>query len=86
MKNIKDDTLYFTDNMEDVIERYEKLKDLGIIMNDKVDFTDHVTNVTKKTRHKMGWIIGSFHCRKTHFMKHMFKTLVIPHVDYCSQL
>ena len=85
-EKIKDDTLYFTDNMEDVIERYEKLKDLGVIMNDKADFTDHVTNVTKKTRQKMGWIMRSFHCRKTYFMKHMYKTLVIPHVDYCSQL
>ena len=34
----------------------------------------------------MGWICRSFYTRRTHFMKQLYKSLVIPHLDYCSQL
>ena len=55
-------------------------------MNDKADFSTNVTNVVKKARQKMGWILRSFHNWKMYFMKHMLKNLVTPHVDYNSQL
>ena len=55
-------------------------------MNDKADFSTHVTNVVKKSRQKIGWILRTFHNRKMFFMKHMLKTLVTPHIDYNSQL
>ena len=85
-ENIKNETVYFTDEMENVIEQYENLKDLGVFMNDKADFSTHVTNVVKKSRQKIGWILRTFHNRKMFFMKHMLKTLVTPHIDYNSQL
>ena len=39
-----------------------------------------------KVRQKCGWILRTFNCRKTLFMKFMWKTLVQGHIDYCSQL
>ena len=83
---IKENTTYFTDDMKDVIERFEKLKDLGVIMNDQANFADHLEKALKKARQKLGWILRTFFSRNTWFMKHMFKTLVMPHIDYCSQL
>ena len=85
-EDLKRETLYFTDNMEDVITEFENLKDLGVHMNNSANWSTHVTYVAKKSRQKSGWILRSFHNRKTHFMKHMFKTLVTPHIDYSSQL
>ena len=85
-EELKNETLYFTDQMENVIEQFESLKDLGVYMNDKAEFSTNVTHVVKKSRQKMGWILRSFHNRKMHFMKHMLKTLVTPHIDYNSQL
>ena len=35
---------------------------------------------------KAGWILRTFKCRKTFFLKLLFKTLLQPHIDYCSQL
>ena len=53
-EELKQDTLYFTDEMENVIEQYESLKDLGVYMNDKADFSTNVTNVVKKA--KKNWV------------------------------
>jgi hypothetical protein len=68
------------------VDRFENLRDLVVIMNDKATFEDHVKHVTKKVRQKIGWVLRTFYCRRTDFMKTMFKTLIVPHVDYCSQL
>ena len=85
-QDLKNETLYFTEQMEDVIPEFETLKDLGVHMNNCANWSTNVMNVTKKSRQKMGWIFRSFHSRNSQFMKHMFKTLVTPHIDYNSQL
>ena len=73
------------DNIEE-IEVKHVLRDLGVQMNDKGDFTDHVDKVCSKVNQKSGWILRTFACRSTYFMKMMWKTLVQGHIDYCSQL
>ena len=35
---------------------------------------------------KCGWILRTFHSRETSLLKHLWKTLVQSHIDYCSQL
>ena len=62
------------------------MKDLGVILNDEGNFKDHIEKALRKARQKLGWILRSFKSRNKWFMKHLFKTLVIPHIDYCSQL
>ena len=84
--DIKDDTLYFTDKMDNIIERFDKVKYLGVILNDEGNFKDHIEKALRKARKKLGWILRSFKSRNKWFMKHLFKTLVIPHIDYWSQL
>ena len=83
-EDLKNKTLYFTDQMKNFIEQFESLKDLGVYMNDKTEFSTNFAHVVKKSRQKMGWILRSFHNRKIHL--HMLKTLVTPHIDYNSQL
>ena len=34
----------------------------------------------------MGWILRTFTTRDPQILKHLFKSLVIPNIDYCSQL
>ena len=72
--------------MKYVIEEFETIKDLGVIMNNQADFSDHIEKAVKKASHKMGWFLRTFFNRKLWFMRHMFKTLVMPHLGYCSQL
>ena len=52
-KDIKNETDYFTDEMQEIIEKFDKLKDLGVIMNDKANFEDHINHVKQKVRQKI---------------------------------
>ena len=46
-EEIKDDTIYFTGENKEVIKWFKKLKDLGVIMNQKATFTDQIDHVEK---------------------------------------
>ena len=68
------------------IEEKRKLRDLGIIINNEANFNDHVEHIVSKVKQKTGWILRSFMSRKPYIMKLLWKQLVQPHIDYCSQL
>ena len=85
-EQIKNDTLYFTENTQDVIERFGTLRNLGVIMSETATFDAQFDDVSKKVRQKIGWVLRTFYCRKQHFMKSIYKTIISPHIDYCSQL
>ena len=55
-------------------------------MSSDATFSSHVESVCKKVRQKSGWVLRTFKCRKTWFLKFMWKSLVQGHIDYCSQL
>ena len=83
---LKDSTVYMTPKYEDIIEEKETLRDLGVIMSNDASFSNHVDFVCSKVRQKSGWVLRTFRNRKSWFLKLMWKSLVQPHVDYCSQL
>ena len=85
-EEIKNNTLYFTDNTEHVIERYTSVRDLGVILSEDGRFEAHIEKVIRKVRQKVGWIFRSFYSRRVDVLKHLWKTLVQCHIDYCSQL
>ena len=85
-EDLKNNTLYFTDNTEHIIERCSSLRDLGVILSDNGKFQDQIEKVSRKVRQKVGWICQSFYNRRTATMKHLWKTLIQCHIDYCSQL
>ena len=78
--------MYFTGQMENIIEQFSSLRDLGVIMSDSAKFEDHIDKVVKKVRQKIGWIFRTFYTRRTDILKTLWKTLVQCHIDYCSQL
>ena len=85
-ENLKNETMYFTEDTSEVVERKEVVRDLGVLMSDDGLFKHHLERVISKTKQKIGWILRSFESRSPALMKTLFKTLVRPHVDYCSQL
>ena len=85
-QKLKEDTMYFTGGMEDVIEEVENVSDLGVILTNDARFDAQVEKVCQKATQKSGWILRTFFSRNLSFMRHMFNSLVQPHVDYCSQL
>ena len=72
--------------MQETIMQVENCRDLGITLQDNATFSLQVEKVCKKVRQKSGWILRTFYSRNQKFLRHMWNTLVQPHVDYCSQL
>ena len=83
---IKDNTVYFTPNHEDVVEEKDMLRDLGVILSSDLKFSDHIDKVEATVSKKIGWILRTFRSRNTFMMKVLWKQLLQPHIDYCSQL
>ena len=79
---LKNETSYFSGNFEELIERFEKIRDLGVELSDDGAFDDHVEKVCKKARQKSGWLFRTFYSRNALFLRQMFKSLVQPHLDY----
>ena len=84
-EDIKQSTSYKSSDGS-TIEEKQKLRDLGIIMNNEATFDDHIELVVSKVRQKAGWILRTFLSRKPFVMKLLWKQLIQPHIDYCSQL
>ena len=85
-EEIKNNTIYFTTNMEEVIEQFSSLRDLGVIMSDTARFDDHIEKVATTVRRKIGWIMRTFFTRRVDILKDLWKSLIQCHIDYCSQL
>ncbi len=86
----KNQELKSTTNYEgpnnNIITEKETVCDLGIIMNSNHTFSDHIKRVCEKSKQKCGWILRTFRTRDTEVLKTLWKSLVQPHIDYCSQL
>ena len=85
-EDLKDDYNYLTPNNENLIERKEVLRDLGVLRNDKANFDDHINKVCTTVNQKVGWVLRTFQNRQLYFMKLIWKQLIQAHIDYCSQL
>jgi len=76
---------YFTENSK-VIKEKSLVSDLGIVLSDDTTFHHHINGVVKKATALVGWILRTFRSRDKEVMITLWKSLVIPHLDYCSQL
>jgi hypothetical protein len=83
------DTSYksaYVDNNGDVIQKSEHVKDLGVYMSANGTFTYHINNTASKAKQMCGWILRTFSTRTCLAMITLYKSLVLPQLDYCSQL
>ena len=85
-EEIKNNTIYFTTNMKEVIDQLSSLRDLGVIMSDSARFDDHIEKVATTVRRKIGWVMRTFYTRRVDILKELWKSLIQCHIDYCSQL
>jgi ribonuclease P/MRP protein subunit RPP40 len=84
--NLKVAYNYLTPNSMNVIEFKDSLKDLGVTMSADGKFDLHIDNVVRKVRKLMGWFRRTFICRQHDFLKFFWRTYIVPHIDYASQL
>ena len=49
-------------------------------------FSNHINNICQSARNMCSWILRTFQSRSSELMLTLWKALVIPILDYCSQL
>ena len=69
-----------------IIELKEHIRDLGVTMSSDCSFKKHIDNVVEATTKLSAWILRTFRSREPEVMLTLWKTLVLPSFDYCSQL
>ena len=82
---LKDSTFYTRPGGEKITEK-DHVKDLGITMSNTGNFSEHINNIATSARDMCSWILRTFRSRSPELMLTTWKTLVLPILDYCSQL
>ena len=75
---------YYTPNGLDIPVQ-SSISDLGVTLSSDGFFATHIENVLSKMRSKCSWIFRTFSSRSQDLIT-VWKSLVIPLHDYCSQL
>ena len=81
-----DDTELFTPDYSELISKKEFVKDLGVLVDRKLTYSDQIHKAVTKTTQKAGWIMRTFNNRDINFMRILWRKLCQPHLDYCSVL
>ena len=68
------------------IESVDCVKDLGVVMSRTGKFKNQLEKIVNKARQMMGWIFRTFRTRDPQPMLILYKAIVLPHLEYCSQL
>ena len=84
-KHPNPESSYKTPDGETIFQK-DSIKDLGIVVQSDARFTEHIHEIVKKCRKQTGWILRSFKTREVSPMLTLYKSLVLPIAEYCSQL
>jgi len=84
-QELKELTCY-TSNIGTTIEEKASTKDLGVIMSSTADFKAQIDSIVETVKDLSSWILRSFKSRSRLVMLQLWKSIVIPRLDYCSQL
>jgi len=84
-KILKETTEYLSEN-QIPINQSSKVRDLGVQMSPDACFSLHISDTVLAASQKCGWILRSFKTRDCSLMITLWKSLVAPILDYCSQL
>ena len=61
-------------------------KDLGVVIDEKLKFHQHVRTIVGRAGGLMGDLLRSTVCRSPHFMLTLFVTHIRPIIEYCSSV
>ena len=84
LEDIKTSTQYHCH--QQIIESKNQVKDLGIHMSEDGTFSCHLDKILEGARKLTGWILRTFQTRTPECMLTLWKSLVLPRLEYCCQL
>ena len=76
----------YTSPSGSIIAEKDHLKDLGVTLSNTGNFSEHIRKVVTKVKNLTSWILRSFSCRSAEVMLTLWKSPVLPHLEYASQL
>jgi hypothetical protein len=82
MKN----TTSYKSNTGTQIKVKEHVKDLGIIMSSDYTFKEHISQTVSTAKSLAGWVLRTFSTREPIAMMTLWKTMILPKLDYCCTL
>ena len=77
-------TIYSAEDI--MIEPTPLVRDLGININEKLDWTNHYNIIVNKAKRMSGWIFSSFYSRDKNVMLILFKSLVRSGLEYGCEI
>ena len=84
-EDLKRNTSYKNSDDEDIQEE-KSVRDLGVQMSNDLTFTEHISSSSLKCMRLVYWILRTFKTRRKDPLLKLYKSLVVPRLDYCSQL
>ena len=84
-KDIQSCTTYIS-NDGSAIEEKIHVRDLGVTLSNDATFTQHILDRCEAVKSKIAWVLRTFKSRQRTPMLTIWKTLIMCHLDYCSQL
>ena len=69
-----------------VIDQKNSVRDLGVTMSADASFTEHINNVVDTAKKTISTILRTFKSREPQLMITLWKSVVLPQLEYCSQL
>ena len=68
------------------IPNNETVRDLGVLFCNDLSFTCHVDATCTNAKQMIGWTLRTFKTRDRTTMLTLWKSLILPKIEYCSQL
>lgn len=69
-----------------VIPCVPKVKDLGVFMSSNAKFLSQINESVRKGSRHAGWILRVFRTREPPAMLTLYRSMVLPHLEYCCPL
>ncbi len=66
------------------LQKVEQETDLGLLIDNKLKFSDHTTKSVSKANRNLGLIARTFTYLDKEMFLHLFKSLVRPHLEYAT--
>jgi len=82
--NYKDNQQILINN--DKLSTFESTRDLGVIMDTRLNFADHIDAMISKTKQRVYLLFKAFKNRDIKLMVFAFKVYILPLLDYCSPI